>query len=155
MKIISPCLFVVFFYLTLISQALAESPDLESDSDLATAGYFRLSWHGSDLNDSNNDDYLLQEASDPDFSSVKTLYEGPDTASLVSGRINGVYYYRVGKYGVQNNNQAEELSSWSNVVKVEVAHHPLSRAFMFFALGAIVFLATFVVVITGSRTYRQ
>ena len=128
----------------------ADVPTLESDSSVATAGYFQLSWQGS-----SSGEYLLQEAPDPDFTNAKNLYEGPDTASLVSGRANGVYYYRIRDYRISDNAQAADAGSWSNVVKVEVAHHPLSRAFMFFTLGAIVFLSTLVVVVLGNRAHKQ
>jgi len=145
MKISSQCVFAALIFIAASSQAMANPPTLQSDSELATAGYYRLSWEGIATSD-----YLLQEASDPDFTNVKTLYEGPDTASLVSGRSNGVYYYRV-----RTIDQSEDPGAWSNIAKVEVTHHPLSRAFMFFALGAIVFFATLIVVVAGNRAHRH
>ena len=145
MKLSSQWIFAVLISIPISSQAIAKPPTLQSDSEIATAGYYRLSWEGIATSD-----YLLQEASDPDFTNVKTLYEGPDTASLISGRSNGVYYYRV-----RTIDQAEDPDAWSNVAKVEVTHHPLSRAFMFFALGAIVFFATLIVVVVGNKTHRH
>lgn len=126
------------------SPSLFAAPQLQTDTEMATAGYYRLSWQ-SDM----AADFVLEEATDPAFLQVTTLYQGPDTATLISGRSDGTYYYRV--RNMQNDNQDD----WSDVTTVEVSHHPLSRAFMFFALGAIVFIATLVVVVLGSKTHTQ
>ena len=137
---------LVGLFLTAAStQVLASVPQLMSDSEQATAGYFQLSWEGDE-----GSDYLLQEANDPNFSQFTTLYEGPDTARLVSGRSDGTYYYRI-----RYRDQAEDANAWSNVTTVEVAHHPLSRAFMFFTLGAIVFIATLTVVVMGNKSSKN
>lgn len=122
--------------------AMANEPILTTDNEQSTAGYFRLSWEGTE-----GSNYVLQEASDPEFSQTSILYEGPDTATLISGRADGTYYYRI-----RYSDQADDAGTWSNVTRVEVAHHPLSRAFMFFALGAIVFIATLVVVVMGNKS---
>lgn len=116
-------------------------PMLKSDSSESAAGYYQLHW-------SNNQagDFVLQESRKPDFSNADILYQGPDTATLVSGRKNGTYYYRVRSADAGNN--------WSNSVKVNVTHHPLSRAFMFFSLGALVFVATLTMVIRGNLAHR-
>ena len=116
-------------------------PTLKSDSNESTAGYYQLHW-------SNNHagDFILQESNKPDFSDAELLYQGPDTATLVSGRKNGTYYYRV--------RSADTENDWSNSVKVNVTHHPLSRAFMFFSLGALVFVATLIMVIRGNLAHR-
>ena len=125
------------------------TPILESDTKLSSAGYFRLSWKNSSDKDTENTQYELQEASDPAFTHATILYSGPDTASLISGRRNGIYYYRVGSV----DEQAEPV--WSNSQIVEVSHHPLSRAFMFFALGALVFIATLTMVIVGNKAHKR
>ena len=137
-------LFCVTTILLVSVPPLLAAPQLQTDSELATAGYYQLSWQG-DI----NSDYLLEESTDPSFSQSTILYEGPDTATLVSGRSDGTYYYRIRFI------QDDTESGWSNVTRVEVSHHPLSRAFMFFALGAIVFIATLVVVALGSRSHTQ
>ena len=137
-------LFCVTTILLVSVPPLLAAPQLQTDSELATAGYYQLSWQG-DI----NSDYLLEESTDPSFSQSTILYEGPDTATLVSGRSDGTYYYRIRFI------QDDTESGWSNVTRVEVSHHPLSRAFMFFALGAIVFIATLVVVVLGSRSHTQ
>ena len=141
MKITLKYFLTVLLYTAVCAQVLADVPELQSDSELATAGYFRLSWKGSD-----DSDYVLQQANNPEFLNPQTLYQGPDTATLVSGRSDGSYYYRI---------RYVEADSWSNIKKVDVAHHSLSRAFMFFTLGAIVFIATLVVVVIGNKTHKK
>lgn len=126
------------------AHAMDAAPQLSSDSEQSTAGYYQLKWEGVE-----GSYYLLQEASDPNFSQPNTLYEGPDTATLISGRSDGTYYYRIRYRDVTSDD------FWSNIAQVEVTHHPLSRAFMFFTLGAIVFIATLIVVVIGNRSKSQ
>lgn len=144
MKISFICWIVGIFLIAANAYALAAAPQLASDSAQSSAGYFQLSWEGE-----QGSDYLLQEASEPNFVQANTLYEGPDTATLISGRSDGTYYYRIRYLDMTNDD------SWSNITQVEVTHHPLSRAFMFFALGAIVFIATLIVVVIGNRSQNQ
>jgi hypothetical protein len=97
-----------------------------------------LSWDGTD------GPYHLQESSTTDFSTYRTLYQGDDLATVISGKPDGVYYYRI---SLSNEQQIAD----SNVVKVTVAHHPLKTALLFFLAGAIVFVATFIMIIKGNR----
>lgn len=126
--------------------------NLASDTSLSSAGYFRLNWQSQNAK-AEAVTYLLEEAQDAQFSSARTLYAGPDTATLISGRSNGTYFYRVTTHPGADA-QTQHIQ-WSNVAKVEVTHHPLSRAFMFFILGALVFIATAVVIIAGNKSQRQ
>ncbi|ADE15317.1 conserved hypothetical protein [Nitrosococcus halophilus Nc 4] len=118
-------------------------PELVSDSRTATAGFYHLKWQGNGLLASS---YELQEASDAGFTQPTTIYRGPDQATLISGRKNGQYFYRVRAL-----DQGQPTSPWSSPVAVTVRHHPPARAFAFFAAGAVVFLATLVLIISGAR----
>jgi len=118
------------------------TPKLESDTSVSTAGYYQLHWVNG-----KSGDFVLQESASPNFSNVRTLYQGPDTATLISGRRNGSYYYRV--------ENTSSTGDWSNAVEVKVAHHPLSRALMFFSLGALVFIATLTIVIRGNLAHKN
>ena len=91
----------------------------------------------------------LQEADNPDFADASIDYQGPDDASVVSGKPNGTWYYRARVIGDQ------QAGPWSTAVKVTVAHHPLSRAFMFFGLGVVVFVATLLLVVRGAERERD
>ena len=121
------------------------SPSLSSDTEIASAGFYRLSWQKT----GDAVQVELQEANDPSFAHAALHYQGPDDASVISGKPNGTWYYRAREINGQ------QAGPWSETVKVTVAHHPLSRAFMFFSLGVIVFVATLLMVISGTKRGRS
>lgn len=121
--------------------AMAQAaPALESDTGLATAGFYQLRWSGGD-----DGEYELQESRRADFSTSVTLYQGGDRATTLTGRPDGDYHYRLRSLGRNG------PGPWSDPVRVEVRHHPLSRALLFFAMGALVFLATLGAILVGNR----
>lgn len=121
----------------------APAPALESDVAAATAGFYRLVWSDAGAGVPT---YELQESADDSFAAPRTVYEGADQATVLSGKPDGEYRYRVrARLGDGS------VTAWSEPVTVTVAHHPLSRAFGFFAAGAIVFLATLVLIVGGNR----
>ena len=133
---------IIFVYLLIFSAAAWSAvPTLESDTEVSTAGYFRLQWGTN-----GTAEYVLEESQQPLFTPSRVLYQGPDTARIISGRGNGDYYYRVRDVDTHNGENV-----WSEVLHVQVKHHPLSRAFLFFSIGAIVFVATLIVIIIGNR----
>lgn len=111
----------------------------------ANAGYFQLDWN--DNNESNF--FQLLESREPRFIRPRVLYKGPDTGSHISGKSDGEYYYRVVAF------KDDGAVLISNDVKVSVQHHSLSRALLFFSIGAFVFIATLIVIIMGNRTQRS
>jgi hypothetical protein len=113
-------------------------PKLSSDHEVASAGFFQLSW------DAEGKRVELQEASSQAFRNPTVLYIGPDSKSVISGKANGGWYYRVRTLEPQ-------LGTWSNTVVVKVAHHDLSRALMFLSLGIIVFIAIVAMIVRGER----
>lgn len=125
----------IFLFVSVIHNTNALQ--LNSDSKLATAGYFQLQWSGQFNN------FQLQESTSSDFNEYKILYEGKDLARFVSGKPDGDFYYRVKV--IENN------SLVSNVVKVSVLHHPLENAILFFFAGAIVFVSILVLIVKGNR----
>lgn len=128
------CAGLLFFLIIPPSFAL----QLNTDTEIATAGFFQLSWK------SNQKNIQLQESGTADFLSPKIIYVGPDRARVVSGKPNGDYYYRLSQTG--NNKPV-----FSNIVKVTVKHHPLKNAIMFFIAGLIVFIATITLILNGIR----
>ncbi|MGD8497761.1 MAG: fibronectin type III domain-containing protein, partial [Chromatiales bacterium] len=92
------------------SASALEAPVLESDSEIATAGFFRLQWESADLEGA----YELQEASRADFADSRVLYTGPDLATVLSGKPDGDYHYRVRRM------HEEGRSAWSAPVQVQV-----------------------------------
>jgi len=119
--------------------AAAAMPQLSTDTTLATAGYFRLSWAA-------DTPQVTVEERDPATGTTRTLYTGPDRATLISGQPDGRRVYRAGEIGPQG-----KVAAWSEPVTVTVAHHPLSRALGFFAVGALVFSATLLLIVHGAR----
>lgn len=111
-------------------------PKVHSDSILASAGYFQLTWQ-----DPTTDHFLLQQANNPTFTDAVSLYQGSDRARVISGLADGDYFYRV---------QGQD-GSWSEPLKVRVQHHPLDKALAFFGLGAAMFVALVAVLLTGTQ----
>lgn len=110
---------------------------LESDTDVATAGYYQLRWAQTAPG------MRLVEAADAGFSDKDVIYAGADTARLVSGKPDGSYYYRL---------EADDgITPLSNTLLVTVQHHSLRRAWAFFAIGAAAFAATLGLIVYGSR----
>lgn len=118
-------------------QAQPDVPRLFSDTATATAGYFRVSWETAATR------VELQEANDPAFRQAVTRYSGPDRATVISGKPDGIWYYRIRAA------DAPQAGAWSMAVRVAVVHHDLHRALLFFALGVTVFLATLLLIARG------
>lgn len=128
-------------------RAEVPGPTLDASSEVAAAGYFQLRWA---LDDAEVIRYRVEEAADPDFREAATLYEGADRATVISGRGDGVFHYRV-RAVLENGDH----SAWSEPRRVEVAHHPLGQAIGLFILGGVVFLATVGLIVAGSRLERR
>lgn len=124
--------------------ASLEAPTLKSDSEVATAGFYQLQWSAATVAD-----FELQEATDAGFADARTLYRGPDLATVLSGQPDGDYYYRI--RAVDNG----DGSPWSGTVHVEVQHHSLARALRFLAVGAIVFVALLILILRGETLTRS
>lgn len=137
----------LMFALSAAPAAGATVPSLACDTEVSHAGYYRLSWHAALGKGSA---YELQEATSKTFAHPRIIYHGPDLASLISGRANGTYYYRV--RGISRDGTT---GGWSEDISVRVQHQPLDRAFAFFGIGALVFLATLGLVIGGNLAHGR
>lgn len=118
------------------------SPTLTGDVEVATAGFYRLSWHPA--TPAVEAVYELQASATPAFDHPRTVYTGPDLATTLTGQPDGIVYYRVRALPAQGRD------TWSEAVSIEVRHHPRARALLFFALGALVFLATLALILRGA-----
>ena len=123
--------------------ASASSIGLGSDTDVSTAGFFQLTWNAP----AKGEEMELRESRQPDLADYQSIYTGPDLARSMSGKKNGDYYYQV--VAVSRDDPKK-----SDIIKVTVAHHSLTNAFMFFTLGAVVFLSIFVSILLGNRDSR-
>lgn len=121
--------------------AWADGLVLDASPKLSSDGSVRLSWSvpaGGSVD--------VQRDSQPAFSSPTTLYQGADGASVITGLNDGEYYFRA-RYESADGH----LSDWSDTVAVTVRHHSLTRAAVFFAVGAVVFLSTLLLIVTAAR----
>ena len=123
----------------LASPVFGQGLELAADTEVSDTGFYSLSWAGGGR------PVTLQEATIADFSDADTIYEGVDEATVVSGKLDGIYYYRI----------REGEGPWSETLVVTVRHHSLVQAFSFLALGAVVFLATAALIIGGHRRHRR
>jgi hypothetical protein len=90
----------------------------------------------------------IQQGLDQKFKAASTLYHGNDSASVITGLVDGDYYYR-GRLERSDGT----FSDWSPTVNITVEHHSLSRALSFFLLGLVVFVATLLLIILGARRH--
>ncbi len=118
-----------------------EAPALASDAPVAEAGTYRLHWTGDGRS------VELQQADTQAFATPRTLYRGTDAARVISGRPDGVSYFRI-RY-------LEPPGPWSATVRVEVRHHDLAEALGLFGVGALVFLSTATLIVVGGRRRRR
>jgi len=142
--------FALFILICCTLGNASASLTLTADTQTSTAGYYRLAWSidGADIDQI----FVLQEAVSADFENPTITYQGPDLATVVSGKSNGQYYYRVRRMQPDPSAGVESSEdSWSNVVSVSVEHHSLPRAVGFFVAGLIVFVATLVVIVSSAR----
>ena len=131
-----------------ITVQAAPKIELHSDTLLATAGYYQLTWSWPDAPADIN--YILEEiASTKKSKHSQDMYYGPDLASVISGKPNGTYQYLVSAIGPN-----QRILAQSNPLEVVVAHHSLLRAIFIFLLGAVVFIAILVVVLRESARTR-
>lgn len=128
-------LFCVFHEIPVF--ASASVADLISDTNPASAGFFRLSWK------SQGAEVELQESTNADFEHSRLIYTGSDQAAVQSGKADGIWYYRIRAL------VGSGSGPWSEPIQVKVAHHPLHRAITFLSLGFLVFAATVWVVVRG------
>lgn len=145
-----PAILVFFLILSLAPMCLSAEPVLPvltTDTRLATAGYYQLSWQPGMRGASHkNPQFELQQSNSANFHIAKLIYRGPDRASVISGLTDGDYYYRVRLIHAD-----QSTSSWSRPVIVKVQHHPLKKALGYFITGALVFFITLMFIVVKSR----
>lgn len=138
---------ILFFAIPFPLSAEPVLPVLTSDTTLATAGYYQLSWqpgiHGASH---KNISFELQQATSADFIQAEVLYQGQDLARVISGMPDGDYYYRLRRF-----QDSTIPSHWSQPLHIQVKHHSLQKALVFFIAGALVFLITMLFVVHRSH----
>ncbi|WP_040405905.1 hypothetical protein [Ectothiorhodospira sp. PHS-1] len=136
--------FALSIILLMPTSVLAQGvPTLDATTQTARAGYYQLRWG---LEEADGAIYRLEESRATDFQEARVLYEGADRATVISGRGDGTFHYRV-----QATLADDSRSDWSPPLTVEVRHHALHQALTLFGVGAVVFLATIALIVTGRR----
>jgi hypothetical protein len=97
-------------------------------------GVYELSWTATG-------DVLLEESRESSFEDARVVYRGADHGTVLTGRRDGVYYYRLRADG---GSPGTVLTGFA-----QVEHHSVERAFVFFAIGLFVFVSTIVLVARG------
>lgn len=136
--------------LLLLAGAARAAPQIElhSDTTFATAGYYQLTWSWPGAPADTN--YALVEViSTETHSDSREIYQGPDLASVISGKRNGTY-----RYLVRAVSAGGKVLARSNPLKIVVSHHSLLRAWLVFTLGAVIFIATLLVILRESAKHR-
>jgi len=125
---------IIILAALLVPNASAIAADLTVADDGTSAGYVTLSWP-----DASGNTFELKEQTSQGW---HTLYRGSDRATTLSGRPDGTFEFQLIADG----------APVGAPVTVTVQHHPLSRAWAFFAVGATMFIALLVLLITGGRS---
>ena len=120
------------------------APSLSVRGD-GSAGHATLTWTA--LEGDSAAEYMLQESTSADFSEAYTRYQGPHRSSVVSGLLDGTYYFRVRS----RQGERHPWSSWSATEHFKVEHHPLPLALTLLGLGALVFGLTLAFLFTSAR----
>ncbi|WP_020399722.1 hypothetical protein [Kordiimonas gwangyangensis] len=111
----------------------AKADDLIISDNGLTAGYATLAWPNVE-----GKSFVLEENVSGNW---RPVYDGPDRATTLSGRADGDFTFRLKADG----------QLVGDPMSFTVAHHPLSRAWAFFAVGAAMFVALVGVLLRGSR----
>ncbi len=109
----------------------AFSADLYVSDDGSAAGYVTLAWP-----DVSGKSFVLEEKKGQVWQEV---YEGPDRATTLSGLPNGTYGFRL------------TADQGTHAIEVSIQHHSLARAWLFFAVGAGMFLLLVGMLLVGTR----
>jgi uncharacterized protein (DUF2141 family) len=136
-------LFAAASLLAIQAPALATTPfSLTVSPQESNDGVARLTWEVS-----GNQSVHIQQSRTENFREPVMLYQGNDTGTTITGLKDGSYFFRI---GTDNNGDID----WGEPKQLQVAHHSLTRAFGFFAIGVVVFLATLALIVTGSRRQK-
>lgn len=108
-------------------------------------GAYRIAWDGPD----GATFRLVETELSASAPRERLLYEGPDGASTVSGRAEGLYRYKVGI--VEN----DQVHAWSEACEVHVEPPSMHMAVTLFGVGFAVVLATVMTILFGHRAHRR
>lgn len=133
-----------FVILLLLPFPLFAVPSLQSSETVSTTGTFRLSWESDGpWLVRGNKTYVLEECS---TSGCHAVYKGHDRSTVMSGRPDGTYRFRLSEAGVSNA---------SSETTVEVRHHPLGRSLAVLTVGFALFLLCAAALVGGEMRIKR
>jgi len=114
------------------------------------AGYVEIKWEADKVITEQEDDveFVVEQSESEQFLTIKTIYNGPDKSTFISGLPNGEYFYRV-RLG------NESPSTWSDPLVVRVKHYSHRFALSLFGLGFISFAGIVGVIWYGNKTQEE
>ncbi|MCB1669470.1 MAG: hypothetical protein R3F41_06015 [Gammaproteobacteria bacterium] len=132
---------LLVLFLALDPAPVLAAPALESNLSVSNEGYFVLSWE-QPVSDSS---LRLQQAGDPGFTTDVEEWPVSGASQFTqSGLFNGDYYFRL----IDNDGS-------SNTLVIQVRHHSLARASLFFSLGAVLFSILVLTLLLGRRSLQR
>lgn len=129
------------FFIPASAQSVTKTKLQVVTGPVSEDGHLKLAWEMSDASDRVE----VQQSTDKEFNGAIRVYRGPDNATVISGLENGTYYFRLKHID----------GEWSDTARVIVRHHSLTLALTLCVLGALVFLCTVAVVVTGVRNHAE
>jgi hypothetical protein len=119
----------------------APNVTLNTDTTLATEGYFVLSWNSP----SPTTTYSLRQSDATSSNRTRAENLPANGAITITGLADGQYSYQLFSAGQPR----------GNPIEVTVQHHALSRALGFFSLGLALFCLLVISIAVGHRLTRQ
>lgn len=120
------------------------------------ASHLTLKWEAKE---EPEDDlfFELQQAESPEFRDPLVRYRGPDRASFLAGLPEGGHFFRVRTIDPARDEDSPDGAAgpWSAPLEVVIEYQSLAFAVTLFGIGAVVFLATLVLVVAGSIRARR
>ena len=125
---------IILFFIYIFAFSYAYSSEIEIVDNGTTAGYATLAWSSA----SGKTFELKQKENDQ----WKIIYQGQDRATTLSGLADGTYHYAL---------MTDGQSKADDEVNITIKHHSLTRAWIFFGVGAVMFLILITILTIGGR----
>ncbi len=114
------------------------------------SSHFSLEWTAG-ADDDEELHFELRQSGGPDFADPRVRYEGPDRATFLAGLPEGDHYFQIRA----KTPDADSAGPWSDSFHLTIQYQSLTLAWFLFGVGAVVFLATLVLVVAGSTKARR
>ena len=138
----------------LAGSALGEvtSPGILSAEGDPGAGSVRLSWRADGPAPPEPLEFELQQAPTSGFASSIVRYQGHQRATVLTGMLDGEYWFR---FRARVPGHTNKYGPWSKPARFTVKHHSTTTAATLFGLGAVVFTATALFLWSEDRRQRH